>query len=521
MVLIDALLRPECYPHPVQTPIRLRQTHISWVLLTGSYAYKIKKPVNFGFLDFTTLAKRHFYCREELRLNRRLAAPIYLEVVPISGTVERPEVGGSGTPIEYAVKMRQFDERELLSERADRGVLTPQEIDRLADRIAHFHQEIPAVDPLDPYGRPEVVREHVRQNFAQINGHLYGEEVRERLERLKAWSEREGERLAPVMLSRREGGFVRECHGDLHLGNTVLWQGEPLPFDAIEFNPALRWIDLLSEVALTTMDLSAHRYRPFGFRFLNRYLWTTGDYESLTLLPYYLTYRAMVRAKIAHLTDPADLEGFLRYFRWAEQFSRRRRPFLILVSGVTGSGKSTLAIQLSGELEAIHLRSDVERKRLAGLHWSEPSRSGLGDGLYRPEMTTKTYGRLLRLAEKILQGGIGVVVDATFLRKHLRASFTAMARRLKVPLVILTVRAAPEILKARVEERLKLAEDASEATPEVLAAQLKAYEPPVAEEADRIFEVDTGRPLDLKELLREILPARERGSPPGSNAFPA
>ncbi|MDH5572481.1 MAG: phosphotransferase, partial [Gammaproteobacteria bacterium] len=301
MFNIAALLDPSVYPHTV-TQCELIETHISWVILTGAYAYKIKKPVNYGFLDFSTLEKRHKYCQEELRLNRRLAGNIYIEVVAITGTFEQPEVTehliNGNNVIEYAVKMQQFPQQDQLDRMLAADKLLPGHIDAFADRIAEFHQQIDIADMSTIYGNVEQVCVPLQENLAQIRNSVRDSEHRSVLVELEQWGNSEFKTLKNVFLQRKQAGFVRECHGDMHLRNLAWIENKPVLFDCIEFNAELRWIDVISDIAFLVMDLQDRDQPQLAQRFLNRYLEITGDYEGVAVLPYYLFYRALVRAKV-------------------------------------------------------------------------------------------------------------------------------------------------------------------------------------------------------------------------------
>jgi aminoglycoside phosphotransferase family enzyme len=295
--LFAALLDPACYPHPVAR-VRVIETHISWVLLTGEYAYKIKKPVNLGFVDFTTPGQRRYYCEEELRLNRRLALGLYLEVVSIRGDPGAPRISGEGPVLDYAVKMREFPQDALASRRIAGGDFGAAEIDALAARVAEFHAGAPAAGPEGRFGTPDAVLSAALQNFEQMLPLVKTVTEVRTLRMLRQWTEREHGARRDAFERRRGEGFVRECHGDLHLGNITMIDGRPVPFDCIEFNDELRWIDVMSEVAFLAMDLEDRGRRDLAWRFLNRYLEATGDYAGIPVLRFYLVYRALVRAKV-------------------------------------------------------------------------------------------------------------------------------------------------------------------------------------------------------------------------------
>ncbi len=298
--LVDAL-RSRAIAIAGASNVKLIETHISYVLLTGDFAYKIKKAVDLGFLDFTRLPARRFYCEEELRLNRRLAPKLYVDVVAITGTIESPALDGRGDPIEYAVRMRQFPPDALASDELARGDISPADIDAIAAKVAAFHRGAPRAVVGDAYGAPDGVLRLARQNFGQIRSLPETHAEAGALDALTDWTARAYAGCKEAMRRRRDEGFVRECHGDLHLGNIARFDGELTIFDCIEFDDALRWIDVMSEVAFTAMDLRSRRRADLAHRFLNSYLEITGDYDGVAVLRFYLVYRAMVRAKIAVL----------------------------------------------------------------------------------------------------------------------------------------------------------------------------------------------------------------------------
>jgi len=487
--LVEALRAPGCYPHAAKN-IRLVETHISWVLLAGRYAYKIKKAVDLGFLDFTGLAARRFYCGEEIRLNRRLAPQLYLDVVAVGGSPQRPLLGADPA-IEYAVRMRRFASSKQMDRLLARGRVTPAHIDQLAASIAQFHMALPPVAPDSPFGTPAAIHAPALQNFEQL-APLLDKADAARLEDLRSASEGEYAACVPLFEQRRQAGRIRECHGDLHLGNIVLLKDVPTPFDGIEFNAALRWIDVMNEVAFLVMDLLDRRRADLAFRFLNGYLELTGDYAGVGVLRFYLAYRATVRAKIGAMrarqpdARPQQVKNLLEasrgYLELAASCLARRCPALMITHGLPGCGKTTLAQTALERLQAIRIRSDVERKRLFGLAPLQPSGSAIGDGIYSAEATRRTYARLQELARNLLEAGFPVIVDATFLKQAEREQFRLLAQEMAVPFVILDVRAPDAILHSRIRERQEQAGDASEADLAVLQALQAAQEPLLARE---------------------------------------
>jgi hypothetical protein len=514
------LMRAECYSHPVRE-IRLLETHISWVLLTGDYAYKIKKPVNLGFLDFSTLGMRGHYCEEELRLNRRLAPELYLEVVTVRGTPAAPHIGGEGPLLDYAVKMREFPQEALASRMLERGTFGAAEVDALAALVAAFHEGAAAAGPLDRLGAPETIIAAALQNFDQIVPRLQLARNKEAAQVLRVWTEREGEARRGEFAVRKRAGRVRECHGDLHLGNIVVTGGRPLPFDCIEFNDELRWIDVLSEVAFVVMDLHDRRRPDLAWRFLNRYLEASGDYEGLAVLRYYLVYRALVRAKV-HLirsqqpgllkSDKSRLQtAFHGYLRLASQLSTAGGIALLITHGLSGSGKTTATQALIEHIGAVRVRSDVERKRLHGLGPLARSGSGRDSGIYTPAATEATYERLTAAAEMTISAGYPAVVDAAFLKHAERSRFHEIARRRGVPFIVLDFDAPEKLLRERVAQRAAAGLDASEADLSILERQIESRERLVPEERVAAISVDTRGPDQTpawRAVMRRLARAR-------------
>jgi aminoglycoside phosphotransferase family enzyme/predicted kinase len=520
---IEALQQPDAYNHPAED-IQLLETHLSWVLLAGLYAYKIKKPVEFSFADFSTLEKRKFYCQQELRLNGRLAPELYLDVIPITGTPNAPHVGGDGEPIEYAVRMKRFPQDALLSHAVEQGTLLTEHIDYLVQEVSEFHRLIGTAADDSPFGTPERILEPVEENFLQINMFLDDESQREsefdivslrnRIESLQAWSEHEFAARKENFLSRKRNGFVRECHGDMHLGNMVLHDGAVTLFDCVEFNESFRWVDIISEAAFLVMDLEDRGRPDFAHRFLNGYLEQTEDYSGLAVFPFYLTYRALVRAKVACLRMGQEglsqyehkqlHEEFLSYLELAEQYTQSSEPLLMITHGYSGSGKTFGTQPVVEELGAVRVRSDVERKRLFGLSPLEKNGSQAKEKLYSSDAGLQTYHRLQELAKAIIQSGFSVIVDATFLKRKDRDQFRQLAKQLSVPFIILDLPASVETLKQRVAQRAETGLDASEAGLAVLERQLQYGEPLSNDERSLAIVIDTEKKASSTRLITEI-----------------
>jgi aminoglycoside phosphotransferase family enzyme/predicted kinase len=501
---IDALLNGAAYAHAV-SDIKLHETHISWVILTGEYAYKIKKRVKLEFLDTTTLAMRHFLCHEELRLNKRLARDLYLAVVPITQGGKGVHLGGTGVIIDYAVKMKQFDPSQELPALLVRADVTAQEMTDLAERLAEFHRQA-ALAPDDAgFNYVAELRNSVLGNVAALLAHLGSLQGLPALGQLIDWTHDLLHDLHERFRNRQSRGYIRECHGDLHAHNIVRWQAQLTPFDCLEFDPKLRWIDVMNDVAFLVMDLVGHDRKDLAYEFLSRYVEQTGDYAGIRLLPFYAVYRALVRAMVDAVSgeqkpiERLELNGRLHgRISTALGFMHPKRPSLIIMHGPSGSGKSWLSERLVPLVAAVRLRSDLERKRLP-----DPQAD-----LYTPARNRQTYARLFQCAESCLLGGVSVIVDAAFLNADVRERFRSLAQRCGASFVILSCIADKAEMARRIARRAQENADPSEATIAVLENQLQGFVPLRADELAHAIRVDTLQPDPLRAAFA-TLQARE------------
>lgn len=480
--LMQALSDPARYPGGVAR-VELVQTHISWVLLAGDFAYKIKKPVKLSFLDFSTLALRKKYCLDELRLNRRFAPDLYLDVVGIYNTPQDPQWQGSGAPIEYAVRMHRFEESGRLDHVCARGELQAKHLSKLADALVTFHQAAAVAPAGSRFGSDQHILQPALDNFTDLLRVLPYEALQARLSALREWTQSQFEHLAPLMQARQQAGRVRECHGDLHLANMVLINGRVQLFDCIEFNEDLRWMDVASEIAFVYIDLLEHQQPGLADWLLDEVLSRSGDYEAARVLRFYAVYRAMVRAKVAALrwaqTGGNDHE-VEAYVALGERLLAPPPPRLVITHGLSGCGKTVASdalLQSDPHASTLRLRSDVQRKRLFGLAPSAASGSGVGAGIYAADAHERTYAHLLEQASLLLQAGWSVVVDAAFLKRADRDAFHALTQQMGAVFCILAPQASPEQLRQRILARSAAGHDASEATLAVLAQQMQTVEP--------------------------------------------
>jgi aminoglycoside phosphotransferase family enzyme len=487
---IQSLLNPASYVHSVDGQVVLHETHISWILLAGGFAYKIKKPLQTDFLDYSTLSKRHHACCEELRLGSRYADGLYLDVVPITFEDEHICVDGDAQPIEFAVRMRRFDADALLSDRLAKNLVTVDHVVQLAANIASIHGNAMRLEREIDEVVPRIF-EQAKQNFQFLLGEpSLRQDATVHL--LENWTGAYFESHREQFQTRAKCGFVRECHGDLHCGNVVYWKDHFVPFDGIEFNSEYAWIDVISDVAFLVMDLQELRHPELSSAFLNAYLEQTGDYRALVVLRWYLVYRALVRSKVALFRarqlnheqplDTKQLEPVHAYIRLAAQLMQPMKRRMWITHGASGSGKTTGSQLIVEQQGAIRVRSDIERKRLFRTSKADIFDSEIGRGMYSPTASETTYERLSEISSCILQSGFDVIVDATFLKHADRERFRQLAETEGAEFRILDFQADEATLQQRITQRRLNRHDASDATLEVLAAQLRTQEPLTADE---------------------------------------
>jgi len=506
--LLAALCRPEVYAHAVAS-IEVVETHISWVILTGEYAYKIKKAVDLGFLDFSTLQQRLHYCEEELRLNTRWAPELYLGLQPICGSRDRPLLGGDGEAIEYAVRMRQFPQEMQLDRQLDDGKLREEDMLRLAETIAARHEQARVIEYANDSESVGKVSAPILENFAPVEQAI----DMELLHRVHRWTAERLVTLKPVLIQRRKDGFVRQCHGDLHLSNLVRLSSGIVAFDCVEFSADLRNIDVLSDIAFLVMDLVSRARQDLAYVFLNRYLERTGDYAGMSVFGLYFVYHSMIRAKVAAIRSAErdneidrdkDVEEVKHYLAVAVRWLMTARPHLLAMHGYSASGKTWLSSKLLADLPAVRLRSDIERKRLAGIGETADSRSLPGKGIYSKTSSDTVYGQLFDSAVVLLDAGFNVILDAAFLQQADRERLYALADRHGAPYVIVAASAGEDELQQRLRRRSARGADVSEADIAVLEYQQRTADPLREDERRKAVFVRTDDDNDADDLIKLI-----------------
>lgn len=500
--LITATLSPSFYPHPVQEPIRLIQTHISFVLLTGEYAYKIKKSVDFGFLDFSTLEKRKHFCEEELRLNGKNVPGIYLSVIPIIQDGERFSLSSDRNHeniVEYAVQMKEFPQSSLLITMYEEGKLTDELIVMLGKEVARIHKKAAGNEYIDTFGKTEQIRKSIEANYTQTAKYIGISQTQEQYEDTKRFTDDFFANNDGLFKKRVKQGKIRECHGDLHLKNIAYLDNRILVFDCIEFKEDFRFVDTMYDVAFTVMDLHSKGEYRLANIFLNTYLEYSGDWEGLLILPLYLIRQAYVRGKVNSLMldDPlvSDDEKkkiipvAVSYFKLAWSYTQPHKGRIILTSGLSGSGKSTVAKLLAEKKDAIYIRSDAVRKHLGGIELTERG----GDELYSTKMTAKTYATMLELGIMLAVKGYAIILDAKYDKKESRLEAIKAAQFNNIDITILHCTAPVETLRERMRSR---SGDITDATERLLESQVAGFEAFSGDEKRYVLEIDTTKDIE-------------------------
>lgn len=502
--IVAALLRPQAYPHPAER-VELIQTHISYVLLAGDYAYKVKKPVDFGFLNFTTLARRRYYCRQEVLLNSRLCPQIYLGVVPITAVEGGYRIGGRGRAVEYAVQMRRLPQERMMDRLLATGELTASMVEALAQVVAAFHARSASGPAIARYGSPQAIAYNWEENFQQTEPFVGTTLSRWQGQYLRAYVRAFLARQRPLLHQRVREGRVRDCHGDLRTA-AVCYSDGICVFDCIEFNRRFRYSDVASEVAFLAMDLDLHGRPDLAQRFVERYVQAAGDAQIWDLIGFYKCYRAYVRGKVEgfRLQQPEvgaaekaeALATARRCFQLACQYAAQGQPPLLLVTcGLVATGKSALAQALAGEMGLAVISSDQVRKELAGLSPQQHRYEPFGRGIYSPRFTQRTYKAMGERARALLAQGRSLVLDATFARRWQREAAQRLAEQCGALFLCLECVAAPKVVRQRLAERQEDPTSLSDARWETYQAQRAIFEPLQELDDWRHVVVDTGRPL--------------------------
>jgi aminoglycoside phosphotransferase family enzyme/predicted kinase len=511
--LVQAMLIPEAYPESPEK-IELMQTQMSFIFLTGDYVYKVKKPVNLGYLDYTTLEKRLFFCRKEVELNSRLCPETYLGVLPITKDKGRIFIGGEGNIIEYVVKMCYLPQQKMMNVLLEQNRVTAEMVEKVAQKLADFHRLAETNGEISTYGSIKAIMVNTEENFSQTEKYIGKTISNEKYDRIKNYTNRFIKENEVLFNERVTGGRIRDCHGDLHAAHICFTDGVCI-YDCIEFNDRFRYCDVASEVAFLAMDLDHYGRADISRSFINTYIASSRDREIIKLLKFYKCYRAYVRGKVESFkTDDPYISEAERekartaatgYFELADSYTRKK-PLLIITVGLVGTGKSTVARALAKRLGLTVISSDITRKKIAGVPPTEHHFEGFSGGIYTPEFTRQTYDAMFAEAKGIMASGDSVVLDASFIRKEERLRAKQLAEDAKSDFLIVETVLPEDVVKKRLARRLKSG-SVSDGRWEIFLPQKERFEPvnEVAEEQHII--ADTSSPID--GLIRGLLSTLE------------
>lgn len=509
--LVKALLKPGAYPEAAGK-IELAQTQMSFAFLTDQFVYKVKKAVDLGYLDYTTLEKRRFFCQKEIELNRRLCPETYLGVVPITQDRGAIRIGGRGEAIEYAVKMRRLPQKAMMDVLLADNRVSAEMITGVAQKLAAFHQEAETNAEISAFGEIKAVTRNTDENFGQTEKYIGRTISEDNYRRIKDYTDSFVEENAPLFNRRIKEGRIRDCHGDLHAAH-ICFASDICIYDCIEFNDRFRYCDIASEMAFLAMDLDHYGRADLSRALIKAYVADSGDKELLKLLGFYKSYRAYVRGKVESfkLDDPyiskgekeKTLEIAASYFDLARAYTRAK-PVLFITVGLVGTGKSTLAKALSKRLGLAVISSDVTRKQLAGVPLNEHRFDDFTGGIYSAELSRKTYDKLFAGAGDILSDGGSVVLDASFIKAEERLKARRLAEETGADFFIIECRLDEENIKKRLARRLERG-SVSDGRWEVYRPQKKAFDPVEASPPKHAI-IDTSQPLgeNIKQILDRI-----------------
>jgi hypothetical protein len=513
--LVKALLEPKAYPE-VTKRIELIQTQMSFVFLTDDYVYKVKKPVNLGYLDYTTLGKRHFYCQREVELNRRLCPEVYLGVVPITRDRGAIWVAGKGKIIEHAVKMRRLPQEAMMDVLLAKNQVSPEMLTRVAQKLVAFHQKAKTNANISAFGDINAITQNAEENFTQTEKYIGKTISKEKYQRIKRYTEGFIKKNTPLFRKRIKEGKIRDCHGDLHAAHICFTNGICI-YDCIEFNDRFRYCDVASEVAFLAMDLDHYGRADLARSFVSAYLAESRDTELRKLLNFYQCYRAYVRGKVESfkLDDPYiapaekrhTLEIASSYFDLANSYIRSR-PVLFITTGLVGTGKTFLAQALAKRLGLVVISSDVTRKKLASIPITEHRFEEFDTGIYSPEFSRKTYDKIFSEAKAILSDGGSVILDASFIKAEERLKAKGLAEEMDADFLIIECTLDEESIKQRLAQRREQ-ETTSDGRWEIYQPQKKAFDPVIEVSSQKHAIIDTSKPV--AENVRQILELSSKG----------
>jgi aminoglycoside phosphotransferase family enzyme/predicted kinase len=514
--LIRAMSDPGIYPHGPES-VQVVQTHISAVFIAGDLVYKVKKPFDFGFLDYTTLEKRKHFCQQEVLLNSRFSEDIYLGVVPIHQDRKGVNLRGHGEEIEAAVLMRRIPQDRVLENMLRNEEVTETILDRVAHRLAYFHSYAAGGPEIAGFGSIEVIYQNLRENFDQTLPFIGRTIDRNTHEEISARATDYLESHRDLIRDRMNKGFIRDCHGDLHLDHVVILN-EIMLVDCIEFNDRFRYGDTAADLAFLLMDLDFQGFPAFGDRISQQYAAASEDPDILKLIGFYKSYRAFVRGKVNSFSlDDHEMSESDRsaaqdkaqeYFRLSlASLKPPPRPALIIMFGLSGSGKSYLGSRLGVRLGIAPILSDVVRKETMGVPITQHQLDMYGQGIYTPNATERTYRVLMDKARRLLKRGESVILDATFLRYQDRILAKEVAREAGARFVLLECSVPDDIARQRLETRIVKENGPSDGRWEIYGQQKSRFEAIRPEELEYHRQWDSTSDVNsfLTPLVRDLL----------------
>jgi hypothetical protein len=513
--LVKALLEPRAYPE-MPGKIELVQTQMSFVFLTKEFVYKVKKAVNLGYLDYTSLDKRQFYCQREVELNRRLCPEVYLGVVPIARQKGAIIIGGRGEVIEYAVKMRRLPREAMMDVLLANNRVSPEMVTRVAQKLAAFHQKAETNAEISAFGEIKAITQNTDENFSQTEKYIGKTVSQDNYQHIKNYTDSFIQKNIPLFQKRVREGRIRDCHGDLHAAHICFTDGICI-YDCIEFNDRFRYCDVASEIAFLAMDLDHYGRADLSRALVSAYVAESRDRELLELLGFYKGYRAYVRGKVESfkLDDPyippaekrRTLEIATSYFDLAHAYTRSR-PTLFITTGLVGTGKTLLAQALAKRLGLAVISSDVTRKQLAGIPVTEHRFEEFDSGIYSAEFSRKTYDKMFSEAGDILSEGGSVILDASFIKAEERLKAKRLAEETGADFFIIECTLDEASIKQRLARRLER-ETTSDGRWEIYQPQKKAFAPVVEASPQKHAIIDTSKPVE--ENIRQILELLSNG----------
>ncbi len=511
--VLQAMRDPGFYPEAPRK-IEVRETHISTLFLTDDRVYKVKKPVNFGFLDFTALSARKFFCEQELLLNRRLAPDVYLTVLPIYRSGDRISFRKGGSIVEYALQMRRLPRERMMEALLTEGKIDQETIRKIAFHLIGFHSRARTGAEISIYGTAERILKNCGENFLQTAPFIGKTVTQDQYNRIRNYTETFFEQHRSLFEKRMEDHRIRDCHGDIRIEHICIEDRISI-FDCVEFNRRFRYSDVASDIAFLAMDLDFHEVPVFSRCLVSTYVDYTRDIDLLKLIRFYKCYRAYVRGKVesfqgmdANRTRTASAPALSRarkYFSLAAEYAEDR-PYLVITTGLTGTGKSVLARALARDLSVALFQSDVIRKEISGVPLDEHRLERFGEGIYSEEITRKTYQRLFEKGEEELVRGRPVFLDATFLKSDERKMARNLAEKSGAAFFILEVTSPEIVVTNRLKERIRREGEVSDGRPEIYALQKEIFEPVREVSPGCHLVVDTSRKEDpLPQVEKQIL----------------